>query len=54
MLTNVYLDFIKNTILSEGIHVADTANKIALFNGDITRDQYSAAAWIIAQEVLKR
>ena len=34
--TNQYLDFIKNTIATEGYKVADTANKIALEKNAIT------------------
>ena len=50
--TNQYLDFIKNTIATEGYKVADTANKIALEKNAITTAQYSAAARLIVAALL--
>lgn len=52
--TNQYLDFIKNTITTEGYKVADSANKIALKAKRITTDQYSAAARLIAKAYLEQ
>lgn len=53
MDTKLYLDFIKKTLATEGIKVADTANKIALEQKKITVEQYSAAASLIVEEYLK-
>ena len=52
MDTKLYIDFIKSTLKSDGIKVADTANKIALNSKRITVEQYSAAAQIIAKAYL--
>lgn len=51
--TNQYIDFIKNTIATEGYKVADTANKMALEMKRISTKQYSAAARLIADAFLK-
>ena len=51
--TNQYIDFIKNTIATEGHKVADTANKMALEMKRISTEQYSAAARLIADAFLK-
>ena len=51
--TNQYIDFIKNTIATEGYKVADTANKMALEMKRISTEQYSAAARLIADAFLK-
>ena len=50
--TNQYIDFIKNTIATEGYKVADTANKLALEMKRISTAQYSEAASLIAQAFL--
>lgn len=50
--TNQYIDFIKNTIATEGYKVADTANKLALEMKRISIAQYSEAASLIAQAFL--
>ena len=50
--TNQYIDFIKNTIATEGYKVADTANKMALEMKQISTEQYSAAARLIANAFL--
>ena len=52
MNTKLYLDFIKNTLATEGIKIADTANKLALEAKRITVEQYSAAARIIVEAYL--
>lgn len=52
MNTNLYLNFIKNTINTDGWKVADTANKIALDMKEITTAQYSAAARLIVDAYL--
>lgn len=53
IITNeMYIEFIKNTIATEGYKVADTANKLALEQKAITVDQYSAAARLIVEAVL--
>ena len=52
MNTKLYLGFIENTVNSEGIKVADIANKKALESKEITTEQYSAAARIIAKAFL--
>lgn len=52
--TKQYLDFIKNTIATEGYKVADHANKIALEKKKITTDQYSAAARLIVKAYLEQ
>ena len=54
MNTKLYIDFIRNTLKTEGITVADKANKIALESKQITVDQYSKAASIIAKAILDR
>ena len=54
IITNeMYIEFIKNTIATEGYKVADTANKLALEQKAITVDQYSAAARLIVEAVLE-
>lgn len=50
--TKQYLDFINNTIATEGYKVADNANKIALEMKKITTEQYSQAARLIVAAVL--
>lgn len=50
--TNLYINFIKNTIATEGYKVADKANKLALEMKNITTAQYSAAARLIADAFL--
>lgn len=54
MKTEEYLRFIRQTLLIEGMEVADKANKIALERREISVQQYSKAAKIIAAEILKR
>lgn len=54
MDTKLYINFIQNTLKTEGITVADKANKIALDSKQITIDQYSKAARIIAKAILDR
>ena len=51
--TNQYIDFINNTIATEGYKVADTANKMALEMKRISTEQYSVAARLIADAFLK-
>ena len=48
----MYTEFIKNTIATEGYKVADTANKLALEQKAISTDQYSKAARLIVAAVL--
>lgn len=48
-----YIDFIKKAIRSDGYHIADISNKLALESKQITTDQYLKAARIIAREFLK-
>lgn len=50
--TNLYINFIKKTIATEGYQVADKANKLALEMKNITVEQYSAAARLIADAFL--
>ena len=50
--TTQYIDFIKNTIATEGYKVADIANKMALDTKAITTAQYSKAAQLIANAFL--
>lgn len=45
--TQMYLDFIRDALKTDGIKVADTANKLALEMKAITLDQYLAAAHIL-------
>jgi hypothetical protein len=53
IITNeMYIDFIKKTIRTEGYKVADTANKLALEMKKITINQYSQAAKIIVDAYL--
>ena len=52
MDTKTYLDFIENTLKTDGLKVADTANKLALEAKRITTDQYSAAARILVKAYL--
>lgn len=54
IITNeMYTDFIKNTIETEGYKIADAANKIALEQKAITLDQYRAAAQLIVEAYKK-
>ena len=53
MNTKLYINFIKNTIATEGYKVADKANKIALESKQITTAQYSKAAQLIAAAFLE-
>jgi hypothetical protein len=48
----MYIEFIKNTIETEGYKVADTANKLALEQKAITTEQYSKAARLIVEALL--
>lgn len=48
----MYAEFIKKTIATEGYKVADTANKLALEMKAITTEQYSMAARLIVAAVL--
>lgn len=53
IITNeMYINFIKNAIKTEGWKVADTANKLALESGKISQAQYSAAAQLIVKAFL--
>lgn len=53
IITNeMYINFIKNAIETEGWKVADTANKLALESGKITQSQYSEAAKLIVEAFL--
>lgn len=53
IITNeMYTDFIKNTIKTDGWKVADTVNKLALESKKITLDQYRIAAQIIVDAFL--
>ena len=52
MNTKLYLDFITKTLETEGIEVADAANKIALDKKEITTEQYSKAARLIVKAYL--
>lgn len=45
--TKMYLNFIRNAVKTDGIHVTDIANKMALDIGAITLDQYLEAAHIL-------
>jgi hypothetical protein len=47
--TEMYLDFIRNAIKTDGIHTTDIANKLALDMQAITLDQYLAAAHILVE-----
>ena len=49
MNTELYLEFISKTLETDGIKVADTANKIALDKKEITIKQYSKAARLIVR-----
>lgn len=51
--TEQYIEFIKNTIASEGWKLADTANKIALEQKIITVEQYSQAAKLMVEAYKK-
>ena len=54
IITNeMYIEFIKKTIETEGWKVADTANKLALESKKITTNQYSAAANLISKAFLE-
>lgn len=48
----MYNEFIKKAIETEGWKVADTANKMALKTKAITLDQYRAAAQLIVKAYL--
>lgn len=53
IITNeMYMDFIRNAIDTEGWKVADTANKMALESKKITLDQYRAAEQVIVKAYL--
>lgn len=52
MDTNLYLNFIRETLKNEGLQTADTANKLALEMKRITVEQYSAAARILVNAYL--
>lgn len=54
MTTEMYLNFIEETVKNEGIKVADIANKKALEMKRITTEQYSAAARIIVKAYLEQ
>lgn len=54
MDTKFYLDFITKTLKTDGIKITDTANKLALKEGRITTDQYSAAARILVKAYLEQ
>lgn len=55
IITNeMYIEFIKKTIETEGWKVADTANKLALESKKITHNQYSAAAQMIVKAFLEQ
>lgn len=54
MNTAQYLAFIEKTLNTEGINVADKANKIALESKRITTEQYSAAARILVKAYLEQ
>lgn len=53
MSTKMYIDFIRDTISTDGWKVADTANKLALETKGITIDQYRVAAHIISEAFLE-
>lgn len=52
MNSTQYIEFIKNTIKTEGYKVADKANKIALESKQITAEQYSKAAQLVVKAFL--
>ena len=53
IITNeMYNEFIKKAIETEGWKAADTANKMALETKAITLDQYRAAAQLIVEAYL--
>ena len=52
MSTKLYIEFVENAIKTEGINVADTANKLALEMKKISLDQYRKAAQIIVNAYL--
>lgn len=53
IITNeMYINFIKNAIETEGWKVADTANKMALESSEITQAQYSVAAQMVVKAFL--
>lgn len=54
MATKTYIDFIKNTLKTDGIEVADKANKLALEQKAITTEQYSKAAKLIVKAYLAK
>ena len=45
--TEMYLNFIRNAVQTDGIYVTDIANKLALDMKAITLDQYLKAAHIL-------
>ena len=49
-----YIDFITKAIRSDGYHIADIANKLALESHQITLEQYRIAARIIADAFLEK
>lgn len=52
MDTKLYIDFIKETLRTNGIKVADIANKKALEMGQIDTALYSKAARILVEAYL--
>ena len=52
MNTSMYLNFIRKAIKTDGIHVADIANKLALEMKRITLDQYRKASAILVEAYL--
>lgn len=52
MDTKQYIDFIKSTLDTDGLKVADIANKKALEMGQITTEQYSKAARLLVEAYL--
>lgn len=54
MTTTMYLDFIRHALSTEGIDVADTANKLALEMRAISIDQYIQASRILVDAILAR
>ena len=54
MNTNQYIEFINDTIKTEGWKIADKANKLALEMKQISTEQYSKAARLIAKAFLEK
>ena len=52
MTTSMYLEFIRHALTTEGIDVADTANKLALEMRAITTEQYLKASRILVDAIL--